>query len=109
MIASQTVVSVWFSFDNYDRDDDDWDCSCYNDYSFWGFLIMNRLALFHHLVFYPVSVSTFAFWNILGHDLLVPEIAMSLLLFSSHFKHLDLLPKCGYLHTAGQGLPSLRR
>lgn len=70
----------------------------------------NRLALFHHLVyFYPVSVSTFAFWNILGHDLLVPEITMSLFLFFSHFKHLDLLPKCGYLHTAGQGLPSLRR
>lgn len=85
--------------------------SCYVTISSGFFCRMNKWALSHHLVyFYSVSVPAFAFWNILGHDLLVPKTATSLFLFFfSHLKHLVLIPKCGYLHTCWTGFALSRK
>lgn len=83
----------------------------YNHYIFWVFLPNEQVSTVSSSDLFLFSFLTAcAFWNIVGHELLVPQFVTSLFLFFfSHLKHLDLIPKCGYLHTAGQGLPCLGR
>lgn len=82
MIGSRIVVSVLFClYYNYYRDDSDHDYYYCNHYIFWVFLQNKQVStvppsalfLFHSSVCFP-------FLEILGHYLLVSEIAMSLFL-----------------------------